>query len=109
MTVSKLPETKKGKGKGKSSRPASKDGRKVTVTKVPVKRKDTDASSLGEPPAGGTRAAKRKKRMMRKRSKREQYEQERCEILAVNVNILDIGITSEISPEESENRTYYIN
>ena len=52
---------------------------------------------------------KERRRTMRKRSKREQYKQERHEILAVNVNILDIRITSEISPEESENGTYYIN
>ena len=55
-------ETKKEKSKGKSSKALRKDSRKVTVTKVPVKQKDVDVSSLGEPPVEGTRAAKRKKK-----------------------------------------------
>ena len=62
VKVSKYPETKKEKSKGKSSKALRKDSGKVTVTKVPVKQKDVDVSSLGKPPAKGTRVAKRKKK-----------------------------------------------
>ena len=55
----------KGKGKGKSSSEGakmgtSKGGTKVTVTKVPLKI--VSLPFLTEPPAGGTRGAKRRKK-----------------------------------------------
>ena len=60
VKISKLPETKKGKGRGKTSKKTQKQVGKVTVTKVPAKRANLDVSSLDELPAEGTRAAKKK-------------------------------------------------